>query len=128
LRECEHPSQPDLVDEIIGNGITSIDAQMDWITQIAPDPKGRLSVQDTLNLYYATKFNRVLLTNEKRLRIICEERDIEVHGTLWIIKEAHERELERPKKLCDWLDHLSKLSRRLPQEEVVSLRTALGCM
>ena len=128
LSECQHHSQPDLVQQIIKCGIKIIATKYEWLSLIDADPMGRLSVQDSLNLYYAQAFGRVLLTNEKRLRQLCVEQEVVVHGTLWILKEAYDRKVEHGAQICKWLETLAGLDRRLPKEEVVSLRKILGCL
>ena len=127
LNECHHHSQPTLIADIRAAGIKEIKAQLSWFESMAPYAGKRLSLQDQLNLYYAETFSRTLLTNERPLREVCRQRNIAVHGTLWIIAEVHSRQILAPHTLCKWLDVLSDLDRRLPAQEVELLRQTLNC-
>lgn len=127
LQECDHPSQPDLVKTILQIGIQEIQTQRAWVSQAQMYRTGRLSLPDVLNLYYAKAFSRCLLTNEKLLREQCQQQDVTVHGTLWVIQESARRRLRTKAQLCDWLKVLPTLDRRLPSQQINRLRTELGC-
>ncbi|MEL7508069.1 MAG: hypothetical protein AAFN42_12115, partial [Cyanobacteria bacterium J06554_1] len=70
---------------------------------------------------------RLLLTNEKPLRTLCQQQNVTVHGTLWVIQEAYQRRLSTPATLCRWLETLSNLDRRLPKQVINQLKNTLGC-
>lgn len=127
LHECHHHSQPGLVDEVRAAGIKEIKAQDSWLTDIPPAVSVRLSFQDRLNFSYARSFSRTLLTNERQLRLTCQHHGVDVHGTLWIIEQLHVRQIQPAESLCDWLDVLSVLDRRLPAGKIAILRRTLGC-
>ena len=127
LQECHHHSQPNLVSEIHAAGIKEIKSQLVWLNSIPPDVSRRLSLPDRLNFYYAQTFSRTLLTNERQLRQTCQQRNVAVHGTLWIIGEVHAQQIVPAHELCDWLNVLVTLDRRLPAPEIISLRQLLKC-
>jgi hypothetical protein len=127
LTECHHHSQPGLVEEIRAAGVKEIKSQLSWLSSIAPDISRRLSLQDRLNFYYAQTFSRTLLTNERQLRLTCQAQGVGVHGTLWVIAEVHARQICPAESLCEWLDILSDLDRRLPMQEIAILKETLNC-
>jgi hypothetical protein len=127
LKECHHHSQPNLVTDIHAAGIKEIKSQLSWLSLMQPDLSRRLSMQDRLNFYYAQTFSRTLLTNERQLRQTCQKNNLEVHGTVWIISEMHSRRITEAKTLCQWLEILLALDRRLPLPEIAALKQALGC-
>lgn len=127
LDECDHPSQPDLVADILKAGVQPIETQTEWFQAAQAYRQGNLSNPDLLNFYYAKAHRCLLLTNEKPLRTLCQQQNVTVHGTLWIIQEAYQRKLSTPATLCQWLETLSNLDRRLPKQIINQLKDTLGC-
>ena len=127
LEECKHSRQPTLVDDIYQAGIQVVTVQREWTALARPYQTRALSFQDGLCLYYAKTFQRSLLTNEKPLRQCCQQQQVVVHGTLWIVRSAYDQGLIPSASLCQWLTILSERNRRLPQKEVVALRQLLEC-
>lgn len=127
FEECKHPRQPTLTDDICEAGIQVITVLQEWPALARPYQTGALSFQDGLCLYYAKTFQRSLLTNEKPLRQCCQQEQVLVHGTLWIVRSAYDQGLIPSESLCEWLTILCERNRRLPQKEVVALRHLLGC-
>ena len=127
LEECKHPRQPTLVDDICQAGIQVVTVPHEWPALARPYQTRALSFQDVLCLYYAKTFQRSLLTNEKPLRQCCQQQQVLVHGTLWIVRSAYEQGLASPTSLCTWLTILAEQNRRLPQQDVASLRQLIGC-
>lgn len=127
LQECDHPKQPDLVASILGCGIQEIKTEHAWIQPAQKYRKGKLSLPDSLNFYYAKFFNRHLLTNEKPLRELCKQESVVVNGTLWFIEECWKNQLSSQTDLCEWLRVLPTLERRLPKKEIQLLKQKLGC-
>ena len=124
LQECEHPSQPDLAENVRACGIREITTETRWAKQ-AKRVRG-LSLQDALNLYYAERYGRVLLTGDGLLRGQSALLGVEVHGSIWLVEQAYRRELFTADTLCDWLGEWSR-TRRLPGKELRRLRAVLGC-
>ncbi|MEO0397189.1 MAG: hypothetical protein AAF243_14565 [Cyanobacteria bacterium P01_A01_bin.137] len=127
LEECDHPSQPDLVTKILDAGVQLIETKVEWLQGAQVYRQGNLSNPDLLNFYYARAHSRLLLTNEKPLRTLCQQQNVTVYGTLWVIQEAYQRKLSTPATLCQWLETLSNLDRRLPKQVIKQLKTTLGC-
>ncbi|MEO1210041.1 MAG: hypothetical protein AAFX78_10915 [Cyanobacteria bacterium J06638_20] len=125
--ECCHPRQPDLPEAIAAAGIQTVIVTQEWAFLARSYQQGTLSFQDALCLYYAKTYQRLLLTNEKPLRNLCQEQQVPVHGTLWVIQSVYERQLLDAAILCEWLAILSHHNRRLPKAEVKVLRQILGC-
>lgn len=128
LDECYHPRQPELPRAIVAAGIQKVHTLSQWAQLARTYQTGPLSFQDALCLYYAKTYQRILLTNEKPLRKFCQEQQVPVHGTLWIIQSVHERQLLDAMALCEWLAILDRHNRRLPKAEVNSLKQQLGCL
>lgn len=97
-------------------------AEAEWVKHVTE--KG-LSRQDKVNLHYVRQNKRVLLTGEKRLRRICNDEGLEVHGTLWLIDQAHGLMLRSTEDLCRWLARLSAPDRFLPENEIDDRRKKL---
>jgi predicted nucleic acid-binding protein len=125
--ECCHPSQPALPGAIEAAGIQRVTALREWGQLAQPYRTKNLSSQDALCLYYAKTYQRLLLTNEKPLRKCCEEQQVMVHGTLWIIQMVYEQQIVKASELCEWLIILSRYNRRLPKSDVTRLKQRLGC-
>lgn len=129
IQECEHSSQPGLIEAIKNAGIKEV-TTTHLLTKRAKDYSAanpRLSLQDSLCLHYAKQNQRILLSNEKQLRAKCEEEKVEVHGTIWIMEQAHTKRLRQQEELCNWLATLSIRERRLPKDEIARLATVFGC-
>ena len=128
LGTCDHPRQPELPRAIVAAGIQKVPVLPQWAQLARTYRTGPLSFQDALCLYYAKTYQRILLTNEKPLRKFCQEQQVPVHGTLWIIQSVHERQLLDAMTLCEWLAILDRHNRRLPKTEVNLLKQQLGCL
>ncbi len=125
LLECQTP--PDLIAQVHSTGIQEIESQTEWIIQAQPFKTSRLSLQDSLNFYYARTFQRTLLTNEKPLRNLCERENVNCHGLLWMVQQAAQRQLYASQRLCDWLLPLEQLGSRFPRQALADLRQTLQC-
>jgi predicted nucleic acid-binding protein len=72
-----------------------------------------------LLLYVEEVSGCLILSNDKLLRTTARQRQIEIHGTLWVLDCFHEKELVPSKRLCQALKHLQKGNfRRLPLKEI----------
>lgn len=125
FNECTAPAQ--LQDLIISVGIQKIEVTIDWLLSSRQYQQGELSSPDALCLYYAKTFERGLITNDKPLRKASQQQGIEIHGTLWIIRQAYEQKILSSNELCKWISTLVKLDRRMPAQEVGKLRDLMGC-
>jgi len=127
LSECDTWHQPGMGSKVQAAGISIIQTE-DNIQHSAATIKIRgLSFQDRLNIAYARTYKRILLSGEKRLRDVCGQEGIEIHGSLWLIQQAHANSLFTKEQLCKWLERLSQSDRYLPEAELVMLKKHLGC-
>ncbi|MBW4474720.1 MAG: hypothetical protein KME45_30730 [Stenomitos rutilans HA7619-LM2] len=127
LIDCEHPKQPSLVEDIRQIGVKEITVEQKGVKAAQKYRKGRLSLQDALNLHHAKTFGHTLLTNEQPLRSVCIEEEVPFHGMLWIVEQVHNLQLRSVAQLCNWLQILEQLNRWLPKTELEELRQKLGC-
>ncbi|MDX2106771.1 MAG: hypothetical protein SFY67_10260 [Candidatus Melainabacteria bacterium] len=129
LQECEHESQPGLVQAIKKAGIKEIPSSVALVQEASKYSSlyDQLSLQDSLCLHYAKQNKKTLLTNEKHLRNRCLVESVDVHGTIWILEQFHNGGFKKPKELCGWIALLSKKERRLPKEEVARLKILFEC-
>jgi hypothetical protein len=124
VEEVDSEEQPGIREKIADSSINIVKAEVEWVKHVT---ETGLSRQDKVNLHYVRQNNRVMLTGEKRLRSICTEEGIEVHGTLWLIDQANDQQLRSTEDLCRWLRRLSEPDRFLPGKEIENRRKAFGC-
>ena len=127
LMECEHPSQPTLVQTVKDSGISVIPVSQALLFEAAFLQEKFLSVQDKLTLCYASHRNGIVLAGDRPLREKCQESGIEYRGAIWIIEEAHRQGLVHPIELCRWISVWPTVGRRLPKAELERLRHMLKC-
>lgn len=128
LDECIHPKQPDIEKQVYEAGIKVIQTDEEWFYEALRIKTESLSDEDSLNLYYAKQFSRVLLTNDGALRNRCAELRVPFHGTLWLMEEAYRRSLVDVSELCRWIQVFRENDRRsLPLKETNLLMHKLGC-
>jgi hypothetical protein len=127
LSECKHEKQPDLIEQAKAAGIIEVEAPDRYVVDAASCPYRELSPVDALLLYYSKGEKRTLLTNEEPMRNACGKEGVEVHGTLWLVRQYFDLKIAKPKALCESLDQLVRQDRRTPKKLVDELRTVLGC-
>jgi hypothetical protein len=127
LAECHHQKQPGLVNAAKSAGIIEVEAVDRYVIEAAKCPYRDLSPVDCLLLYYSKGEQRTLLTNEEPMRVACAMEGVEVHGTLWLIRQYFERSIANKEKLCSAIDELTKQDRRMPVKLVRELRAFLQC-
>jgi len=127
LQECEHESQPGLIDEVRNSGIVVVTSDLTWLEPARAFRTPALSAEDTLNLYYAKTHGRILLAGDKPLRESCQREGIDVRGSIWLVEEAFSRGLLPATELCRWLHVWPSLGRRFPKIELQRLAELLGC-
>jgi len=127
LIECEHPSQPGLVEEIKAAGIRVIAVDEEWITEAdIYRADGSLSLQDRLNVHYAKTYQRTLLAGDLPVRDVCTREGIDLCGSLWIVQQAYERGLVTAEELLRWMKVWPEKGRRLPKVELKRLSDLLS--
>lgn len=127
LAECRHPKQPELVEGAISAGVIEVEAADRYSHEALNCPYPGLSPVDALLLYYSKGERRTLLTNEEPMRLACSKEGIEVHGTLWLLRQYFEKSIVDSTTICAALDELLKQDRRTPVNLVNELRGTLGC-
>ncbi len=59
------------------------------------------------------------------LRKECENRGLEVHGSIWVIREIWRTALAEPRQLLEMLEVLGR-NIRLPEKDLEKLRQEIG--
>lgn len=77
----------------------------------------KLSEQDWSAVYFAQQKKAILLSGDKRLRILAEQKSITVCGILWILDELESNGLISHQQACAFLTALINRNKRLPLTE-----------
>lgn len=126
LDECEHASQPDLVQNIKQSGITVVDTTFDLANKATAMRRGGVSTIDMMTLCHAREHGHTVLAGDRPLRERCAEEGVEFRGSIWIVEEVHRQRLIEAAELMSWLTVWPKVGRRLPAEELERLRQLLS--
>lgn len=126
LAEVDNPHQPLIANRLRSAGAVIVTTEVSWVAAAQPYRVPGLSDADTLGLYYALTFGRVLLAGDRKLRNSADAIHVDVHGSLWLVEELHRNSLVSPTDLIRWLDEWPRLGRRLPPREVARLRSQLA--
>lgn len=127
LEECRHEHQPTLVSDIVECGIVVVETDLEIERGSRALRTDQLSMEDGMNLYYASTRKRVLLAGDLPLRTRASEVGVEVHGSIWLVDRIVERGLADPDDVCRWLERWPVVGRRLPSTELHRVRRMLGC-
>ena len=126
LLECEHPSQPTLVEDVKAAGVRVISVQEDWISKAEPYRRNTtLSIQDCLNVFYAKNYQRTLLAGDLPLREVCQKEGVNLRGSVWIMEQAFEQGIVPAKELLQWIKSWPEKGRRLPKVQLKRLENML---
>jgi predicted nucleic acid-binding protein len=85
-----------------------------------------LSPADRSVLYTAKQLSGIVLTSDRAMRLECEEMSIECHGSLWCVKELHEKSKCDAKQALGLLRELQRVNLWLPKKELEELIKELG--
>jgi predicted nucleic acid-binding protein len=107
--------------------VTIIPLQDDWENAIRDAKRSGLSLPDASCLHYARENGRTVVTSERALRKCCQDEGVSVHGSLWVVRQLHERGQCVPELLCGWLDSWVADDARLPDDALAEIRDLLGC-
>ena len=77
----------------------------------------KLSEQDWSAVYFAQQKQAILLSGDKRLRTLAEQKSITVCGILWVLDELVSTSLINNEQACAFLTALFKRNKRLPVTE-----------
>lgn len=92
-------------------------AELTQVAQLEREVGSKARFNDCSVLFLARKLDVMLLSCDKALRVAARERQIEVHGTLWIVDQLVEKKVIPPAVAAAKLDHLLSLKRFLPAAE-----------
>jgi len=126
LAECEHASQPGLVQNIKQAGITVVETSLDLASRASVSRRGGVSTIDMMTLCHAKERGHTVLAGDRPLRERCAEEGVEFRGSIWIVEEAHKHGLVAALDLLRWLSVWPTVGRRLPPEEMERLRQRLS--
>lgn len=87
------------------------------MAQLEQEVGSKAKFNDCSVLFLAIKLGAMLLSGDKPLRKAGTDRQIEVHGTLWIFDQLVERRLITGKVAASKLEHLQSLDRFFPANE-----------
>jgi len=88
------------------------------IVRLQAELSSRLTIEDVSALYFAERLQGILLPGDKQLRQHAKQRDIEVHGLLWVFDTLIARGALLPGVVADRLVRLlEKGTSRLPKNE-----------
>lgn len=117
----------DIATTLLNLGVTVVPLEDDWVIAVLTSKRGKLSVPDATCLHYAKLTERTVLTSERRLRERCIAEGVDVHGSLWVVQELHQRGLCEASVMCGWFGEWAKQGARLPEAALRELRITLGC-
>lgn len=117
----------EIASTLLGHGAQIIAVDSGWLPGIRPLKRGGLSLTDATVLYYAREHTRTVLTSERKLRERCQQAEVDVHGSLWVVSELKRQSLCERARLCAWLAQWPKHGARLPEAKVQELQRELGC-
>jgi hypothetical protein len=126
LDECEHESQPGLVQNIKQSGIIVVESTFDLASKATAMRRGGVSTIDMMTLCHAREHGHTVLAGDRPLRERCAEEGVEFRGSIWIVEEAHRQRLLEAVELIRWLTVWPTVGRRLPSEELERLRQLLA--
>ncbi|MDX1939646.1 MAG: hypothetical protein SFU99_03795 [Saprospiraceae bacterium] len=76
-----------------------------------------ISIPDATVIYYALRVNAIVLSGDNKLRKSCIEKEIEVHGMVWIFDQLVERLLLPSFDAAIKMQILISFNDRLPMED-----------
>lgn len=126
LAECEHASQPELVQNIKQSGITVVETSIDLASRASNLRRGGVSTIDMMTLCHAKERGHAVLAGDRPLRERCKEEGVEFRGSIWIVEEAHRLQILKAAELLRWLMVWPTVGRRLPTDELERLRQLLS--
>lgn len=77
-----------------------------------------LSFQDCSLLVAAKRINALIITGDKKLRMVIEQERLQVHGMLWLFDQLVENRILIPSDAANKLHQLRDLNVRLPEAEI----------
>lgn len=101
-----------IVDQFDGDTLTLVDAM---------ETRGGLSFTDRSVLHLALLLKATLLSGDGGIRKECVSRQIQFHGSIWVIEQLWKRGLLGPVPAITCLEYLKEHNLRLPKAEILAL-------
>ena len=121
VNELEDPEQRAIVESTDGLYIEQFEEE-GFVEEIFQFFEKRtrqgLSFTDCAVLYQGIRHKAVVLTGDKKMIKMAKEKDIDVHGILFILDEMVRRGLLPPAEAVIKIRHLFELNPRLPYDEI----------
>lgn len=87
------------------------------VSELEREIGSKAKFNDCSVIFLALKLGAMLISGDKPMRKAGKERQIEVHGTLWILDQLVERKLLPSGIAASKLEHLRSLDRFFPEAE-----------
>lgn len=104
---------------------TFTEVELEKIVEIEKKYK-TLSIQDVSVLELSIALDGILCTGDRNLKKIAIRRGLEIHGTLWIIKQMFSLEILCSKKTIQKLEKLENINPRIPQRGIRRMKEKLS--
>lgn len=122
IAEIKDQEQADAIKSFIDRGLIKVHSfsniEVGDIAIEYSSVSGNLSFTDISVCYYAQKGFYKLITGDRRLRNYAENKDIEVHGILFLFDEMIVNDIISPEIGAIKLNNLISINIRLPKSEV----------
>lgn len=86
LAEC-YPSCSDLAEMANHLQLRLVPSETAWLEPARRYCDGCLSLQDALNLQYAKRVKKILITSEPPLQIKCQQEKVQTQTMLWLLEQ-----------------------------------------
>ena len=91
--------------------------ELDQVSALERDVGSKAKFNDCSVLFLAMKLDAMLISGDKALRKAGRARQVEVHGTLWIMDQLVAGRVMTGQSAAAKLEHLLSLERYLPAED-----------
>lgn len=115
-----YDEQVELIQPHINSGkfeIITVSVEELLIIQQLTAEETKLSEQDWSAVYFAQQKKAILLSGDKRLRTLAEQKSMTVCGILWVLDELVNTGLINHEQACAFLTALLNRNKRLPLNE-----------
>ena len=122
IAEIKEQKQANAIKSYIDRGLIHVhsfsNTEVGEIANEHSTVSGNLSFTDISVCYYARKGLYKLITGDRRLRNYAKDKDIEVHGILFLFDQMIENDIITPEIGAIKLNNLVSINIRLPKSEV----------
>ncbi len=92
--------------------------EIEEIVKLSEETRGKISITDFSICFYAKKNGYTLLTGDKNLRKVAIDKNINVHGILYLFDELISHKILPLKLAIEIITKLKVNNTRLPLEEI----------